>query len=243
VITACEGGSNAGAGLEYRYTRSEGAHLLSDPTAIYQVLVPETREIWIAPDGSGRVAIDRRTPIFFGERDRVEWEALSRTNPSIDERFGPGGLTYVDVEALPAALADIRASIVASVRDDSLPKEHQIFFAVRRYLRETLPPSGVARSLMALLLETDGIAVEREVRDPLDRKGIGFAITSTGPIRVRERLILDPETGLLLAEDRMLLEPVASIAADPPVIIGHVTYVSWGITESVEERPPASTDG
>lgn len=221
---------------DYRYTRSRDIHLLSDPSSTYQVLVSITREIWIAPDGSGRIVIENSELMFFGENDKADWETVARGNPEIDQRFEQGALVYSDPQSLPQSIADIRIAILGGGNEKAGPASRQIFLGVRSYLRETVPPAEVAQRLMAVLAQTDGITSEVNVKDSLGRNGTAFAITSEVP-RVRERLLLGSETGLLLAEDRTLLDPVRSIDAAPPVLVGRTTYLSWGLTTSAEETP------
>jgi hypothetical protein len=105
----------------YRYTKSEDAfRVYYDACSIpsnsvesplpcprqppddwaFSVLVPHVREIWVAPDGSGRLLVKTGEPRFLGPRNRETWEAAGRPElgrpGTSDESFGPDGLSYTD---------------------------------------------------------------------------------------------------------------------------------------------------
>lgn len=88
----------AASGDGYRYTKSTGAHLSGigggpeRPNGVW-ALVPVSREIWIMPDGSGRLLERRGEPIWFGPADKAAWVGEGSPNlgaePFSDTRFGP----------------------------------------------------------------------------------------------------------------------------------------------------------
>ncbi|MBA3687583.1 MAG: hypothetical protein H0W81_01905 [Chloroflexi bacterium] len=181
--------------------------------------------------------------MFFGQRDRAEWGDGQVYDPTTDQLMGPGSLTYVDVDGLPSSLQSLRERIFATISaTESAVAPGQVFYAVRGYLRETVPRSEKARNFMALLAATKGISVRNQASDPLGRVGTAFEIV-TGDARVRERIILDPTTGELMFEDRTLLSPIPSIDHDPPVVIGYTTYITWGHVSGVDATVDESAAG
>ena len=99
----------------YRHTKSEGAWLdgfggsPERPNGVW-TLVPVSREIWIKPDGSGRLIESRGEPIWFGPADRAAWVAEGSPDfldqPHSDTTFGPTP-SGVDPSTSPTAAPQV----------------------------------------------------------------------------------------------------------------------------------------
>ncbi len=100
-------------GQTYRYTKTEGAALLGG-SGTYSVLVPETRETWIAADGSGRIRTVKRAAVYFGANDRAEWQG-KETSRIDDLSYGPGKLSYKDLSRTPTDPSALKDVIIASM--------------------------------------------------------------------------------------------------------------------------------
>ena len=136
------------------------------------------REIWIAPDGSGRIR-----------------ETVGATRS--DDRFGPGGLSREDFSDWPTSTDAVADKLRHEAEATAVPVPLEMFVRAGDYLRETGAPPAVRASLYRVLAEIPGIQLLGTVRDQQGRPGTGVAITADGE---RHELILDPNTSLLLGE-------------------------------------------
>jgi hypothetical protein len=221
----------------YRYTRSEGANLVSFPGGSgraeqgFSVLVPKTREIWVAPDGSGRIREVAGEPIFLGERDRARWRAAGA--PALvhvtNRDFGPGGLSTRDKDwaRLPTHPGQLAAVIrQRATKPSGPPVDVEMFVIVGDLLRETAPPPALRAALHKVAAGIRGVEVVGSGTDRAGRRGVGVAMTTSHfGGRQRQTQVFDPATAALLAEERVLLERVGWVDAQPPAVIGYTTYV------------------
>jgi hypothetical protein len=248
----------------YRYTKSEDASRVfydacsvpskgsgETPTQCprpppddwaFSVLVPHTREIWVAPDGSGRLVVATGEPKFFGPRDKATWEAagsprLDRTGTS-DESFGPGGLSYADLSKYSTDPDELYEQIRQKAEGYGPSTDAEMFVLVGDLLRETLAPPRLRAALFRVAARIPSVELVGEVIDPAGRKGIAVARTSDDVgFLERSELIFDPETSELLAERQVLLERVKWADAEPGTVIGYAVYLESAVVDSTSDRP------
>jgi hypothetical protein len=231
--------SSTGAG-EFRYTKSESAYLSSMDSAsgqIISVLVPRVRQIWIAPDGSGRLSEVASEPIFLGEQDRQKWEAAGRPSLGVQNAsrdFGPGGLYYVDLDSLPTDPEALAAVIRRQAEDTDVPTHVEMFVVVGDLLRETVAHPKLRAALYRVAADLPGIEYVGETTDRAGRVGIGVAMTSDySGSKQRHMLIFDPTTSDLLGEEYLLLERVDSVDVEPPAVTGWAAYLESGLVANL----------
>ncbi len=224
--------SDALSGSDEMWTDKAGAaHQIS-------TLVPNHREIWIAPDGSGRIAETSGKPTFVSARDKEEWVArgsdpttLNVPAPS-DRRFGPHGLGWTDTTQLPTT--DTEALRVALDRvDGGTPSPGEDFVHVGDMLRETNASRDLREALYRFALTIPGVTQITDARDHSGRKGIGVARTAFG---FENDLILDPNTFMLLGEQSKVVGPNQAGRAVGSEQ-GWTVYLRSGIVDSVTAVP------
>jgi hypothetical protein len=219
----------------FRYTKTDGAFLVGG-LAHYEVLVKQTREVWIASDGSGRLRVRYGQPQFFGERDRQEWGA--RELPPEDTTYGPGGFSVTDPTGLPTEPGKLRALLSPTI-DPTDPGSGtpawETFMAARAYLWETVPPPTVSRAIQDVLRTTPGIVEKVNDHDRAARSARSYTIIDEHN-QLRNTLLLDPTTGALLGEQQDLLKSVPTIDGDPPLTIKYATYLEAKLVDSTVDR-------
>jgi hypothetical protein len=244
----------------YRYTKSKDAYrVLYDACSLpsskrltcpapppddwaFSVLVPHTREIWVASDGSGRLLVKSGEPRFLGPRDKSEWEAagspeLGRRGTS-DESFGPGGLSYTDFSEYSTEPDELYDQIRRKAEGHGPSTNAEMLVLVGDLLRETVAPPDLRAALFSVAARIPDVELVGEVTDPAGRRGVAVARTSDDAgFLERNELIFDPETSELLAERQVLLERVDWIDADPGSVIGYAVYLDSGVVDSTSERP------
>jgi hypothetical protein len=242
----------------YRHTKSEGAHLSGvsgtpdHPDPIW-ALVPESREIWIKPDGSGRIIESRGEPIWFGPADRTAWQAAGspdlRGKPYSDTRFGPtppgadrsvpqagpGSLYYQDIDSIPTDVGALRRLIDGRAAAMGSATDYERFTIVGDLLRETVAAPKVRAALYRVAAGLGGIDLIGSITDRTGRTGTAVSMTGAQSSRGLERriLIFDPQSSVLLAEEDVLLNKLDSLDAQPPIVIGYDTYLVSEIVPTI----------
>jgi hypothetical protein len=235
----------------YRYTRSENAYLATsvERGGSFTVLGAHLREMWVAPDGSGRLRERSGEPIFLGPRDREAWVALGSPDlwepGTSDETFGPGGLHYQDFSGLSTDPHELYEQIQRRAADgktsgapvpEGAPVAVNMFAIVGDLLRETVAPPELRAALYEVAARIPGVELVGEVTDPTGRNGVAVAMSDELD-GVRQEIVFDPETSELLAERQVLLRRVGWVDAEPGTAIGWATYLVSGTVDSTSARP------
>ena len=214
----------AGLGVGYRHTKSEGAYLSGvgggpdHPNGIW-ALVPVSREIWIKPDGSGRIVESRGEPIWFGPADKAAWVADGspdlRGTPFSDTRFGPtppgvdpgasqpwpvglghtvqpwpGSLYYENVDALPTDVRTLRHMIDERAAAGGGATDSERFTIVGDLLRETVAAPKVRAALYRVAAGLGGVELVGAMTDRAGRVGTAVSMTNDQSSRGLERRVL-----------------------------------------------------
>lgn len=227
----------------FRYVRSENAWTTTvvDSDYTFTYLVSRTREIWVAPDGSGRLREEARDPRFFGPADRQRWIDAGR--PELDEgveddRYEAGELSYEDFEGLPTEDDALYSEIQTRAEGAGPGLEPEMFTVVGDLLRETAAPPELRAALFRVLGRIPSVEVDPNATDETGRPGIAATIEyDNDGTRFRDELIFDEDTSELLGERNVLLSEVDWVDADPGTVLGYAVYLEEGSVDSVSERP------
>jgi hypothetical protein len=148
----------------------------------YCVNFRERREIWIGPDGSGRIRGTETDPTFPTAKDRQNWKAMGRTAPPLvgppsDERFGPGGLSTgpTDLSKLPTDPAKLAALISSRKIEGGPPGPAEDFVQVGDLLRETSASPELRAALFKVAAGIPGVKLLGTVTDSDGRSGTAIA--------------------------------------------------------------------
>jgi hypothetical protein len=191
----------------YSYIHTTGRHLATDQTTDGRILDARfensDREFWLAEDGSGRIE-----------------ETLDGRPSRMSGIYGPG-------ELHPGPLATVAAGAdpVPYLRQSrALGPVGWITDIKDLWLLSTVPPALQAR-LLRHLATHPGLRLE-ETTDRAGRPGLAVSADdqATGrEWRGRHVLVLDPETGMLLAAEQRTLQrgKLPSRMPDPD------SYTSW----------------
>ena len=249
----------------YAYSRAEtllAAESTDDPP--YTVLVARTIETWLATDGSGLIREGPGKLVFPGPRDRTRWLADGsprlagaggdqpfRAEPpglAAQARRNPDDLDAVTLDALmnaPAALPTDADQLERLVRAYATTKDPPIESAMFNQLTELASESWGAAPLRAaayrVLARLPGVTLVGDLRDPLGRRGVGLDAPIGYSHWERTRLIIDPRTGDVLAQQTVLLRAADWIDAAPGAIIDQMVYVRWGWADELG-KPSARTE-
>jgi hypothetical protein len=234
---------------QYQYTSSVEAYTsttFDGPGKEYTVSLPETRQIWIAPDGSGRLVETFGTAVFLSPQDRADWVAAGSpdlsTAPS-DTTFGPGGLTDgpTDLTKLPTDPKTLGALISSRQVEGGPPGPAEDFTQIGDLLRETDAPPALRAALFQAAAALPGIEQLGRVTDHSGRPGVGIAFESGG---ARHELIFNPADSSLMGEQDVVTGAPQSEPLD--TLADWVVYLQSNVVNSDGAGPsstPSSPNG
>jgi hypothetical protein len=224
---------------QFVYTKSDGEF---QDTAVTQRQTINyyqhvTREIWIAPDGSGRIHETEGLPQFVTNADRQAWLAAGKPeltgDRNADQTFGAGGLHYLDLSKLPTDPAQLKQLIDDRTVEGGPPGDAETFTIIGDLLRETYAPPALRSALYTIAADLPGVQLIGAVHDQLGRPGTAVAYTSQG---LRHELIFDPRTSVLLGEQMTVADPSQATALTGEVVES-TTYLTSGVVDSTTTTP------
>jgi hypothetical protein len=177
------------------------------------------RELWIGPDGSGRLV---------QRINATEW----------DQTYEAGELFFLDLSAIPTDLDALRSYVdehsgpatPAEAAPGEAPDDMQAFGLIALLLRETNASPELRAALFEVVATIPGVELVGEVVDGAGRSGVavGYEYGSE-----RHELIFDPDTSAILEERVVRLDGDGA----GETVIGSTVYLRSAVVGSVDERP------
>lgn len=224
-------------GSFYRLQRYRSAY----PTDVRDVLVVKQRELWHGTNGSGRIyetheGYRYRTEAAQAEGMQPEPNLLRMEMGPEDLPFWQFGEMPRDETALEGWLREryVRESQPGDATDP--PVSERMFTAVTDHLRAAMVPPDLRAALLRVAAATLEPEYLGPTTDPEGRDVIGFAMTLERR-RSESRFYISPETGELLWEQDLALEPFEDSDASPPITVGEVVYLENAIVTELPPRP------
>ncbi len=236
---------------EYWYVKDQERYMTTsavgdDVKDSYSYIEPSERETWTDATGNGRFrSASVGGPEFFGPRDRANYEkAGSPKEPGRSfaqpmdrtDGFYVGSklLSYEQLQHLPTDGRKLYAYLLEAAGDAGPSPDEEVFTIIGDLLRSQPIPPAVRAGLYRAAAYVRGIRLVGPVRDQLGREGVGVEIDSAD---MHRRLVFDPGTALLLAEQDVLAKRVAYLDAAPGTVIGGRVAVRQAIVPSETARP------
>ena len=250
----------------YAYTRSRTIFSMTDmDDPPFTALVPALQETWVARDGSGRMRTARGRPYFPSERDRRRWlehgspplglapgsVSIARLRPIRAEaarlaKRDPATLDARELDLLlssPAVLPTDTDALERLLRAYALtkdpPPESMVFNQIEDLLTNPYGSGALRAAAYRVLARMKGIELRRPMRDPIGRRGTAIDFPTGYTFAIRHRLVIDPTSGAVLAEETLLGRPNPEVAGKPGRILGEVVYVRSGWVDRIGSKPPA----
>jgi hypothetical protein len=146
----------------------------------------DKREIWIGPDGSGRIRESQTDPTFPTAKDRQNWLAMGPGKPPLvgppsDEKYGPGGLSPgpADLSKLPTDPAQLAQMISSRKVEGGPPGPAEDFVQVGDLLRETAASPALRAALFKVAAGIPGVRLLGTVTDSDGRSGTAIAFPNS----------------------------------------------------------------
>ena len=172
-------------------------------------------ENWIAEDGSGYQRTEVITVDFATPSDREVWEEAGRPDLAQAgdvrlERYKPGKAPWFDVGALPTDPDELLEVLRSGTPIPWPSGDGKIFELIGSLLAQGDASPELRSALFQIATDLDGVQLIGEVRDPLDRQGVGLVVDGAAS---RTQLVFDPATSHLLAIEFYPISDDGSIGA------------------------------
>ncbi|HET8751974.1 MAG TPA: CU044_5270 family protein [Gaiellaceae bacterium] len=233
---------------QYVYTKSEAVWEVvqaapDGPAAI--AFQPTTRQIWIGPDGSGRIHEDEGHMLFPTAADAAYFYHAYRNQLNLlnahtaEDHEASGGLGYIDLSKVPTDPAKLKQRIENRTIPGTggPPGDAETFQIIGDLLRETSAPPAVRSALYTIVSQLPGVQLIGPTHDQIGRPGIGVAYVSRG---LRDELIFDPQTSALLGEQQSVVERSKWNPFPPGSVIGWAAYLASGVVDSTSDTTSAT---
>jgi hypothetical protein len=246
----------------YAYTRAETLYggIRTDPPP-FTYFTKRMRETWVAEDGSGRVRELPSAPIFLGERDRQRFLASGDqlptpepTNRRVRAHYQPVSaailaadpttLDLQELDKLVSAVAQLptdpdrlEAIIRAYAEKKDPPVESAMFGEISGLMNSPYASAELRATLYRVLARVNGVTLAGATHDPAGRAGIALNAPVGYSDATRQRLVIDPQTGRVLAVETVLTKRVEWVDSEPGTVIESIVYLNEGWVDSLDERP------
>jgi hypothetical protein len=237
---------------KFLYIRERDAYLatVADRPS-WSTITPETRETWVGRDGSGRFVTRGRAIVFPGPRDRTRWIAAGRpsfaapsnaSDAALAESYSNNGfaagsrsLSYDQLAALPTDGQAMYRRLIELAGTGGSSPDAEAFVIIGDLLRSAPVPGNVRAGLYRAAAYIKGIHFAGEVSDALGRHGLAVDLPSGHG--TRNRLVFDPQTSELLAEEEVLTQRVPYVDAAPGFAIGSRVVLQMAVVDTDTATP------
>lgn len=191
------------------------------------MLLTTTRELWMRPDGTGRlVESEQTTPTVAGEA--LEGKIVRRSGSLIN----PGNFANSNL-GLPDDPQALAAEVGRRTSGMDLARETNIGTYILSNLTEGTATQSQQASMLAVLADVPGTFAAGAVLDRAGRAGIAVGLVTSGPSSPTTGtvyLILDAKTGLPLATETVYSpDPPRGLHLRPgPLVAEYHLYLAAG---------------
>ena len=198
-------------------TRTWSLFTSVDGKRVTSAVVPQRTESWIGPDGAGRTVTTVERPGRSPRRDAQEYRS---------------GQLAADAD-LRSLSADDR--VLAEQLERSHPVENgpaERLVAIKDTYGQVPVPPVVRAALLRYLAATPTLTATGTVTDRAGRKGVAFSLDSDySGLPTRYTLIIDPDTGKLLASEDTLTTRAGALNVPIPAVISYNIYLDANYTD------------
>jgi len=187
-------------------------------------------QLWIAADDSGRDRLARLPDQPAG--GPLRWSTPKPATAAIED-FPPGGRSR-SLPTPPSADPDVLAAQLNTVQPRANGPQ-SIVRAIADIYRDIAARTPVRAAMLRLLSRVSAVTYRGHDNDRAGRTGIAVSVDSD----VRDTLIFDAYTGVLLAHEAVLLTQPSGLDVGPGAIGESVLYLDYAYTDRVGAPPPA----
>jgi hypothetical protein len=191
---------------------------------VRSAVIASRHELWRAADDTALAIDENEPPEFPTERDRADWQDDGSPGADRSPRRTPypeGSFVASWTGRPPAEPGRLEPWLR---RQD--PTDAAIPSAIAELLRERVLTAPEHRALLAVLATQPGLRLLGTTTDRAGRAGLAFASTSSASGGdVSYRYVISPDTGAVLAHEKVLTGGAKALPVHRPAVISYVTYL------------------
>jgi hypothetical protein len=219
---------------QFVYTRSRYTEtMLVGSTELggdYRYVESAERQIWIGPDGSGRLVEIAGDISFPTPADEEAWRAAGSPDlgggSGSDETYEAGGLYFQDLSGFSTDPNRLEPQMEAFAKS----RNESTFEAAGELLRETYAPPELRSAIFDVVANLPDVQYLGTVTDAAGRSGIGIAEEQNG---WTNELIFDAKTSALLGESSVGEPGTSPMAGESFGIDWATAYLESSVTGSI----------
>ncbi|GGM51160.1 hypothetical protein GCM10011608_40060 [Micromonospora sonchi] len=185
----------------YHHTKTWGDPVMSSADGRYQVAFANDTKVWQAADGTGEQVTAQLEPQYPDQESRDYWQRNLEPTAAASAAPNRVVLPPMDLAPLPSGRAQLNELLKVRFGGTAVSKEAATVYG--RYVVPRQTRAGILRALA----DVPGFVWRGQVTDRAGRKGVGITFDDRAH-NAQSLLIFDPNTGELLAHERLTLSPV-----------------------------------
>ncbi len=233
---------------QYSYVRSQSSNIAMyagvDPQHAHAINVTtREHESWTSIYREGRIVdgaaeIHPLTPpdshrIQDADRDLLARAQTRALEPEGHYFIGDEKLSRAELLAYPTDPKAIHDRLLAGVGDRGHSPEEEVFTEIGDALRDVPRAAGAARRPVRRARLRPGHRADRPHDRPPRRSGVAAAYADPAD-DIRSEIVIDPDTGELLAEQQRLAGSKSDIDAPVGAIVGDTVYLDRAVTNDLK---------
>lgn len=240
AITTVDPAVNPGQYLKIQSTNVWSTQSVETDGSSYEWLDTEKSEMYIPADRSGEWVWHRsgRVPTTFFDAKAEEYVRQQNTQPNPELLRGANGAFYgspdsfaPDMSALPRDPYRLLNSIYKQTLGKGQSVDGAALVFIADLLRTGVAPADLRAALYKAAAMIPGVTITEGQANLDGRTGVAIGRLEEGLSKMRQEIIIDPQTGVLIGEREIITQPLGSIPAG--------TAVTWTAVEtSVSDTAP-----
>jgi hypothetical protein len=211
--------------VEHLVTDSWNLDSMIDGHTVTSAVVPAREQLWRATDGSAVTIDEYLPPEFPTAQDRADWQDDGSPGADRSPRRTPypAGTFVAAWDGRPPVEPGPLRSWLR--RQD--PTDAAVPSAIPELLHERVLTGPEHRALLTVLATEPSLRLLGTTTDRAGRTGLVFTTTSTaGGADYTYRYVISPDTGAVLAHERILTGGAQALRVQRPAVISYNTYIS-----------------
>ncbi|MEU9826473.1 CU044_5270 family protein [Micromonospora chersina] len=187
----------------YHHTKTWGDPVMTSPDGHHHVAFADDTKIWQAVDGTGQQVTVQLEPQYPDQESRDYWQRNLKPKAAASATPAPDTipLPAIDLAPLPSGRAQLTDLLKVGLGAAAVSKEVSMVYG--RYV----VPRQTRAEILQVLAGVPGFRWRGQVTDRAGRKGVAITFDDRDN-NAQSLLIFDPNTGELLAHERLTLSPI-----------------------------------
>ncbi|MEU5939490.1 CU044_5270 family protein [Micromonospora sp. NPDC047548] len=187
----------------YHHTKVWGDPVMTSADGRHHVAFADETKVWQAADGSGNQVTTQLEPQFPDQESRNYWQRELKAGPAVSTTPAPASVPLPPLDRAPLPSDRVQLSELLKARYGAGAASKEVSTVYGRYI----VPRQTRAEILRVLADVPGFLWRGQVTDRAGRKGVAVTFDDREH-DAQSLLIFDPNTGELLAHERLTLSPV-----------------------------------